>query len=106
LPFAALPWKCGGVIQGRSANTPSPTGDIVVVGSAGGRFLADQFTRGGAQDPTFNNGAPLLFGTASDRMAIFAPGRDNIVIIWQGIGAEPANRENIWTNFDDSVNWS
>jgi uncharacterized delta-60 repeat protein len=42
------------------------SGDLVVVGSAGGQFLADRFTATGTQDATFNGGAPLLFGTASN----------------------------------------
>jgi uncharacterized delta-60 repeat protein len=46
--------------------TIDASGDIDVVGSAGGQFLADRFTTSGAQDPTFNGGAPLLFGSASD----------------------------------------
>ncbi len=46
--------------------TTDASGNIVVVGSAGGQFLADRFTASGIQDPAFNNGSPLLFGTASD----------------------------------------
>jgi uncharacterized delta-60 repeat protein len=46
--------------------TTDANGDIVVVGSAGGQFLADRFTAAGARDPRFNNGAPLLFGSASE----------------------------------------
>jgi len=46
--------------------TLDASGNIVVVGSAGGQFLADRFTSSGVQDPTFNGGAPLLFGSASD----------------------------------------
>jgi len=46
--------------------TTDSSGNIVVVGSSGGQFFADRFTAAGAQDPGFNNGAPLLFGSAAD----------------------------------------
>jgi uncharacterized delta-60 repeat protein len=46
--------------------TTDANGNLVVVGSAGGQFLADRFTAAGAQDATFNGGAPLVFGDASE----------------------------------------
>jgi uncharacterized delta-60 repeat protein len=46
--------------------TTDANGNLLVVGSTGNQFLIDRFSALGQQDATFNSGAPLVFGTASD----------------------------------------
>ncbi len=46
--------------------TLDASGNLDVVGSGGGQFLADRFSAAGVQEPSFNGGSPLLFGTAAN----------------------------------------